>query len=224
MLPPVGAGEIAALLARHYLRCQPSQLDALIEAGRTKGLTIAGTYEFVRHKLEQKINSGDPVYSVKLLIKAVGDDSDLHHWLRAASLSSYSYFHGGHASGPVPFSVEDVYTYVSGNVAQLRNVGGYDDIAIELESLVRNTSQCRVLERLDQVLLSLENRLFEIARSRLSENDIRQMQCELETLIGPYQGKMREEEFAKLEQQCCLRRVLDRFELPHLSLFYLRQR
>ena len=78
------------------------------------------------------------------------------------------------------------------------------------------------LERLEQRLTVLEEKMLATARAAQSEEELLKARQELEAELRPYRSKMSAGQLALLEKQYLERRLLDGQKLPRLSLFYLR--
>jgi len=217
-----GFSDMRALLARYYVRVQPGQIQALIEGGSAQGLKLEGVFAFVEEKLKQKRDQNDPVFSAKLLIKAISDGADLHHWAVKRQRCS-SFFEQRSACASAPFTGSELRDYLSAGAQQLRQITGYAAIVAQLDLLaVDAEAQYSDLEALEQRLRQLEADMIAIARSHQTEADGMQARQELDRDLGPYRGKMTKEQIAMLERQFLERKLIESFYLPRLSLFYLR--
>jgi hypothetical protein len=78
------------------------------------------------------------------------------------------------------------------------------------------------LERLEQRLTVLEEKMLATARAAQTEEELLRARQELEAELRPYRSKMSAAQLALLEKQYLERRLLDGHKLPRLSLFYLR--
>ncbi|HTR39961.1 MAG TPA: hypothetical protein VMH80_29015 [Bryobacteraceae bacterium] len=124
---------------------------------------------------------------------------------------------------PVPFTPEELRTYLETNAAELRKKSGFEDIAHTVERLVSELDTLyHDLEELERRLTALEDKMIALAHSRQSDEDLLQARRELDLELRPYRGKMTAEQLAMLEKQYLERRLLDSAGLPRLSLFYLR--
>jgi hypothetical protein len=217
-----GFSEMQALLARYHVRVQPGEIASLIESGRKWKLTLTGILAFVQNKLQEKRDQGDAVYSARLLIKAISDEADLHRFA-AKRQGCSSFFEQRSTRCTAPFSVIELRDYLSASAQQLRRISGYEAIAAELDLLADGAeAHQNDIEALDQHLTQLEASMIAIARSHQTDADVMQARQELEKALHPYRGKMTKEQIAALESQFLVRRLLESFNLPRLSLFYLR--
>lgn len=73
----------------------------------------------------------------------------------------------------------------------------------------------------EQILEALEERLIAILRVAADESALIEVQQEVESELGPFRSTMTTAQLAMLEQQLSRRKLLERFNVPRLSLFYL---
>lgn len=129
------------------------------------------------------------------------------------------------ASAPPPFTSEELRAYLAGNAQALRSAGctAYGEIARALDRLAAEMDQhWRNLERLEQHLTVLEEKMLAVARAASTDEELLNTRRELESELRPYRSKMTAEQLAMLDKQYFERRLLERQNLPRLSLFYLR--
>jgi hypothetical protein len=121
-----------------------------------------------------------------------------------------------------PFAADELRTYLAGNASALRKAG-LDEIADSLDRLAGETEQAASdLESLEQHLTVLEEKMLATARASQTEEQLLQSRRELDAELRPYRGKMTADQLTMLERQYLDRRLLERLNLPRLSLFYLR--
>jgi hypothetical protein len=77
------------------------------------------------------------------------------------------------------------------------------------------------LEELEQRLTVLEEKLFASLTAAQSEKDLLQVRAEVDREMGAYRGKMSGAQMEQLRKQYIHKRLLDRYQLPRLSLFYM---
>ena len=73
----------------------------------------------------------------------------------------------------------------------------------------------------EQILEALEERLISILRVAAEEGILIEIQRDVETELGPFRSTMTTPQLAMLEQQLSRRKLLERYNVPRLSLFYL---
>jgi hypothetical protein len=73
----------------------------------------------------------------------------------------------------------------------------------------------------EQVLEALEERLIAIVRVAADESVLVEIQRDVDAELGPFRSSMTAAQLAMLEQQLSRRKLLERYNVPRLSLFYL---
>jgi hypothetical protein len=73
----------------------------------------------------------------------------------------------------------------------------------------------------EQILEALEERLIAILRVAADESVLIEIQRDVEGELGPFRATMTTAQLAMLEQQLSRRKLLERYNVPRLSLFYL---
>ena len=124
-----------------------------------------------------------------------------------------------------PYTVEELCGYVTGNAGLLRQTdnAAYVEIAAALDQLSGEMDQyAHDLERLEQRLTVLEEKMLAIAHAAETSEQLLRVRQELEIELRPYRSKMSAPQLSMLEKQYLDRRLLERQKLPRLSLFYLR--
>ena len=77
------------------------------------------------------------------------------------------------------------------------------------------------LEEMEQRLTVLEEKIFAALTAAQSEEDLLNVRTEVDREMAPYRGKMSGSQMEQLRKQYVHKRLLDRYELPRLSLFYM---
>jgi hypothetical protein len=124
-----------------------------------------------------------------------------------------------------PYTPDELRAYLHGNAEALRITGDAACAAIAeaLDRLSESTDEyARDLERLEQRLTVLEEKMLATARAAQTEDELLKARQELEAELRPYRSKMSAAQLSLLEKQYLERRLLDGRKLPRLSLFYLR--
>ena len=128
-------------------------------------------------------------------------------------------------SAASPYTPDELRAYLRGSVETLRKTGdaAYAAIAEALERLSEGMDEyAHDLERLEQRLTVLEEKMLATARAAQTEEELLRARQELEGELRPYRSKMSAGQLALLEKQYLERRLLEGRKLPRLSLFYLR--
>jgi hypothetical protein len=73
----------------------------------------------------------------------------------------------------------------------------------------------------EQVLSALEEKLIAILRVAAEESVLVEVKREVEGELAPFRSTMTAQQLAMLEQQLSKRKLLERYNVPRLSLFYL---
>jgi hypothetical protein len=120
-----------------------------------------------------------------------------------------------------PFSLEELREYLRRNAAAIPPA--HQEIARSLEKLGAEAEQhYGDLEALEQRLTVLEEKMIAVARTLQTEEELLAARQELDRQLRPYRGKMSAEQLTMLEKQYLERYLLERSNLPRLSLFYMR--
>jgi len=124
-----------------------------------------------------------------------------------------------------PYTPDELSAYLRANAEAVREGGGaaYGAIAEALERLSEEMDEyAGDLERLEQRLTVLEEKMLATARAAETEEELLKARQALEAELRPYRSKMSAGQLALLEKQYLERRLLESQKLPRLSLFYLR--
>ncbi len=96
-----------------------------------------------------------------------------------------------------------------------------EQMAGSLVSLAPDSPAKLRLEELEQRLTVLEEKIFASLTAVQSEEDLLNVRTEVDREMAPYRGKMSGSQMEQLRKQYVHKRLLDRYELPRLSLFYM---
>jgi hypothetical protein len=99
-------------------------------------------------------------------------------------------------------------------------VPGCAEIAARLLELAAATP---ANEEMEQQLTTLEERLFAMLTTHTPEAELQQMRAHAAQELAPYRSRMQALQIRQIEQQFLRRRLLERYELPRISLFYMQQ-
>ncbi len=77
------------------------------------------------------------------------------------------------------------------------------------------------LEELERNLTVLEEKLFNALTATASESDLLALREESARELAPYRSRMKTEQIRQVEQQFLRKRLLEKYALPRLSLFYM---
>jgi hypothetical protein len=79
------------------------------------------------------------------------------------------------------------------------------------------------LEALERNLTVMEEKLFAALTATTPEADLLQMREQAARELAPYRSRMKTVQIRQIEQQFLHKRLLERWNLPRLSLFYMSQ-
>lgn len=134
-----------------------------------------------------------------------------------------------------PFSREEVRAYFKRNAEKLSLAAEkFAGVSVELAARVGEAGKRLVemltlvdtpgeldLEDLERRLTVLEEKLTAALTAGASEEVLLEARRELERQLVPYRRRMTPEQLAQLERQYLQKRLLEKYEVPRLSLFYL---
>lgn len=132
---------------------------------------------------------------------------------------------GESAAARSPYTAEELRAYLGGNAGALRATAGapYAEIAAALDCLSEEIEEhVRDLQRLEQRLTVLEEKMLAVARASQTDEHLLKIRQDLDADLRPYRSKMSAPQLAMLEKQYLEQRLLERQGLPRLSLFYMR--
>jgi hypothetical protein len=220
-----------------YQRCRGtrtllSPLDwALIESWKDAGLPLdavqAGIARaFVKYKARQRkyrmVNA--LAYCTQEVLRAAEE-------ARSGETQA-----GARKDSPPPFTLEDVVSFLNRNAesveAASRKAGEQgqqvlaDDLALTAAALRETAAQepaklLADLEELEIRLTALEEKLNASLTRASSVDLLAEIQGQVERGLGPYRRKMSGPQIESLERQFRKRSLLEHYQLPRLSLFYL---
>jgi hypothetical protein len=102
--------------------------------------------------------------------------------------------------------------------------GPLAEIAARLKVLAHETrSKPPQLEELEQSLTVLEEKLFAILLTTTPEAELLTLRQQATAELAPYRSRMPAMQIRQVEQQFLHKRLLEKFNLPRLSLFYMSQ-
>jgi hypothetical protein len=123
------------------------------------------------------------------------------------------------------FEQERIAAHLEAAAQQLRNAKrGMDEIADRLQVLATDTrAKLPQLEELEQSLTVLEEKLFAILLTSTPEAELLVLRQQAAAELAPYRSRMPAMQIRQVEQQFLHKRLLEKFNLPRLSLFYMSQ-
>ena len=129
-------------------------------------------------------------------------------------------------------SAEQVFSYLAGNAAHFRmaKLQGIAaqvareaaDALVEMADDVKRKATRRLhLEDIERRLTVLEEKLQAALLTSTSEKDLLGIRVDADRQIAAYRGKMNAAQIDQLQKQFLYKRLLERYSLPRLSLFYM---
>lgn len=100
------------------------------------------------------------------------------------------------------------------------------EIAGRLDQLAQSTQlaqQSLPNEELERHLSALEEKLFALLLTNIPAEELEQMRAHAANELAPYRSRMQALQIRQIEQQFLRRRLLERYSLPRISLFYMQQ-
>jgi hypothetical protein len=197
-----------------------SPLDwALIESWRNSGVPLEAVLKGIDEAFEKwrarKIKSWK-VNSLAYCAQAVME--------AAQRLSGAGATKARQTTDP-PFQAAEICEYLKQAACRIRanERAAYHAIASSLQALAGEAEKhVNNLEDLERHLTALEDKMIAIARSVMSEDDLLEMRRQLDRELAPYRGKMTAAQISMLERRYLDTRLLEKEQLPRLSLFYMR--
>jgi hypothetical protein len=123
-----------------------------------------------------------------------------------------------------PFTTDQLASYLKQAVTAIRQrpEAAFGEIASVIEEIVQHAGEHLTnLEDLERLLTTLEEKLVAIVRTLQTEEDLYFLREALDRELKPYRGKMTAEQLSMLERRYLDTALLQRAQLPRLSLFYL---
>jgi regulator of protease activity HflC (stomatin/prohibitin superfamily) len=125
------------------------------------------------------------------------------------------------------FEQERIAAHLEAAAQQLRNAAQREalaQIADRLQTLAADTrAKLPHLEEMEQSLTALEEKLFAILLTGTPETELIALRQQAAAELAPYRSRMPAMQIRQVEQQFLHKRLLEKFSLPRLSLFYMSQ-
>jgi hypothetical protein len=99
-----------------------------------------------------------------------------------------------------------------------------EDTAVTLRKLadeIENTATAPRLEDLERHLTVLEEKLFAALLTATPDEEVVAMRAQADRELSPYRSKMAAAQIVQLQKQYVHKRLLEKYGLPRLSLFYM---
>jgi hypothetical protein len=122
------------------------------------------------------------------------------------------------------FEQERIAAHLEAAAQQLQAAPSFAEIADRLQALAHETrSRLPQLEELEQSLTVLEEKLFAIILTTTPEAELLALRQQAAAELAPYRSRMPAMQIRQVEQQFLHKRLLEKLNLPRLSLFYMSQ-
>ncbi len=212
-----------------------SPLDwAIMEAWQKAGVPLEAVLKGIDRAFESyqrsRRGAGKPLKSLAYCTDAVLEAAEEQQEAAAGSAPK-----AGRSAASETFSRDELKAYFAKNVAQFRRAAEkwesqYPEMAVRFreiaESLERSAALLDApgtldLEDLERRLTILDEKIHGVLTSHAPEATMLQIRREADGQLAMYRRKMKAEQLAMVEKQYMQKRLLEEFELPRLSLFYL---
>lgn len=121
-----------------------------------------------------------------------------------------------------PFTLDELRAHLAQGAGRIQQAE-LADVREEVERLLAEAeTHYADLQGLELRLSALEDKMIAVARASQTAEDLTRAREELDRQLRPYRGKMTAPQLQMLEKQYLDRWLLERLDLPRLSLFYLR--
>jgi hypothetical protein len=214
-----------------------SPLDwAIVETWQKAGIPLEAVLAgidraFESYQRSRRAQAGRPLKTLVYCVDAVLDAAAEAR--EASAGKGPDAGRGGTASDL--FSPKEVAGYFDRNIAQLHRASekaraADPGLADRFEKTAGQLAERRAalegdagadLEDLERWLTVLEEKLTAAITTAAPEEMMVEIRRELDRALAPYRRKMTAEQLSLLERQYLQKRLLERFGLPRLSLFYL---
>jgi hypothetical protein len=213
-----------------------SPLDwAIVETWQKAGIPLEAVLKgidraFESYQRSRRAQAGRPLKSLAYCVDAVLDAA-----VEAREASVGAGPDSGRRAAAELFSQAEVDAYFGRNVEQLHRAAEKERaadpaLADRFEKTAEKLAGRREtlsgeagadLEDLERWLTVLEEKLTAALTAAAPEEMMVEIRRELDRALAPYRRKMTAEQLSLLERQYVQKRLLERFGLPRLSLFYL---
>ena len=132
---------------------------------------------------------------------------------------------GADTTGDPLFEPAQIAAHLQKAVAVLRSrpEPALGEVAATLHALAVDAgTEIQNLEELEQRLTALEEKIVAVLRANQSDEDSFSVRQALAAELKPYRSKMTSDQLAMLERRYLDSALLERAQVPRLSLFYLR--
>jgi len=121
-------------------------------------------------------------------------------------------------------SADELSNFKSTLAAAVSRLGSsFPDFAVKFDAVSQalNILDVSNLREAEQRLNALEEKLIALLKVACDETTMLEIKRELDSDLHPFRSTMSTEQLAMLEQQMWRRKLMEHFDVPRLSLFYL---
>jgi hypothetical protein len=228
--------EIEEHFQRRRGRIHLSPLDwALIETWKDAGIPLEAVLRGVDtafDKYESRPSKSQKVNSLAYCAQAVLVAAEEMKEAAVGAASSDPKTKSDHPSG---FQIAEISAFLRNNAQQLESVKLPQAKGISAEALAKETANTLreiaaeldarnaspKLEDLERRLTVAEEKLFAVLLAATPDEQIVAVRAETDRELAPYRRKMPSTQIEQLQRQYVHKRLLEKYGLPRLSLFYM---
>jgi hypothetical protein len=129
------------------------------------------------------------------------------------------------------FEAERIAAHLESCARELQAAKLADPVRLALDEMVRRLRELAAqiqaalpnLEELERTLTVMEEKLFATLLTTTPEADLLSVREQAARELAPYRRRMQAVQIRQIEQQFLHKRLLEKYKLPRLSLFYMSQ-
>jgi hypothetical protein len=212
-----------------------SPLDwAIMETWQKAGVPLEAALQGIDRAFESyqrsRRGAGKPLKSLAYCTDAVLEAAEERQEAAAGAHSTNSA-----APKAEPFPRADVKSYIEKNAAHLeraaeRSVKSHSQLCVMLKNAASSLLGCLTvlekpgvldLEDLERRMSILDDKVHAALLSHATEEMMLKIRREVDSQLSAYRRKMKAEQLALVEKQYLQKRLLDEYQLPRLSLYYM---
>jgi hypothetical protein len=212
-----------------------SPLDwAIMETWQKAGVPLEAALQGIDRAFESyqrsRRGAGKPLKSLAYCTDAVLEAAEERQEAAAGAQPANST-----APKAEPFPRSDVKSYIEKNAAQLeraaeRSAKSHSQLCAMLKNSSASLLGCLPLlekpgvldlEDLERRMSILDDKVHAALLSHASEDMMLKIRREVDSQLSAYRRKMKAEQLALVEKQYLQKRLLDEYQLPRLSLYYM---
>ena len=206
---------------------------ALIETWREAGVPLAAVLRgidaaFDKHEAKKVRSNARKINGLAWAAQAV---MEAFEEMREASVGMNSNAEAPKIEAANGFEQERIAQHLLGCSQTLRQADGpeaclaaMEETALRLHGLAGEVRlSLPRLEELDRTLLVMDEKLFATILAAEPEDALVQLKEQAARELAPYRSRMQALQIRQIEQQFLHKRLIDKYKLPRLSLFYMSQ-